>query len=252
MNFMSEGIIQAFREMDEPSYLTSETPGVHHNMVRCALFPEMEFSDRDELTRVLTGWNQADEHRLRGLIWTLVGGSRFLELVSENTSKQRLIEIYVSELFSPRARQPREGSPSSVGSRQIRRRQREFERYDEMVQNQRRLEIEGMELEAEEILEGRPDRSIELRNVMKDEKWDCSICFDSFEDPNRIYVTCHAIENDNREYVQHKACDCGSLTLRTCHICRAPARRLPLSRAWNGVTPLAMQMGGNEYLVGVS
>jgi hypothetical protein len=186
---MSQGTIQAFREMDEPSYLASETPGVHRNMVRCALFPEMEFSDRDELTCVLTGWNQADEHRLRGLIWTLVGGSRFLELVSENTSKQRLIEIYVSELFSPRARQPREGSPRSVGSRRIRWRQREFERYDEMVQNQRRLEREGMELEAEEILEGRPDRGIELRNIMKDEKWDCSICFDSFEDTNRIYVT---------------------------------------------------------------
>ena len=68
---MSQGIIQAFREMDEPSYMASETPGVHRNMVRCALFPEMEFSDRDELTCVLTGWNQADEHRLRGLIWTL-------------------------------------------------------------------------------------------------------------------------------------------------------------------------------------
>jgi hypothetical protein len=60
----------------------------------------MEFSDRDEPTRVLTGWRQADEPRLRSLIWTLVGGNRFPELVSDNTSKQRLIEIYVCELFS--------------------------------------------------------------------------------------------------------------------------------------------------------
>jgi hypothetical protein len=222
-------------------------------MVRCALFPAMEFSDREELTRVLTGWNQADEHRLRGLIWTLIGGNRFLQLVSDNASKQRLIEIYVNELFSPGGRRrPREGSPTSVGSRWTRSRQLEFERYDEIVQSRRQLERESTEREAEEILQGRPDRSVELRDIMQDEKWNCSICFESFEDPNRIYVTCNAIENEDRDYVQHKACGPCSLALRKCHICRAPAKRLPLARAWNGVTPLTMQMGVNEYLVGVS
>lgn len=236
IRFMSEGVTQNSREV-----------------VHCALFPTIEFSDREELTSVITGWNQADEHRLRGLIWTLVGGTRFLELVSENTSRERLIEIYVGELFSPRGgRRPREGAPTSVGSRWTRWRQWEFERYEEIVQNRRRLERENMELEAEDILEGRADRSIELRNIMKDETWDCSICSDRIQDPNRIYVTCDAIDNDTRGYVQHKACDRCSLRLQRCHICRAPAKRLPLGRAWNGVTPLTMQMGGNKYLVGGS
>ena len=168
---MSEGSTQAFREMGDPSYLTSGNPGIHSNMVRCALFPTMEFSDRDELlTRVLTGWRQADETSLRSLIWNLVGGNRFLEMVSDNTSKQYLIEIYVSELFSARLRQPRERSPKSAGSRWIRSRQQALERYrardDEIAQNQRRRERERMEIEAEDILEGRPDRSSDLSAIL--------------------------------------------------------------------------------------
>jgi hypothetical protein len=227
------------------------------NMVSCPLVGGGEFEDPERLKRLVYHTHTATTVVLERLITFLGGENRFLQLRRDPLSppeyRRRLVDIYVDELFT-----------DGAAERERRRRaeRAETDRLEEEAEDAERAEREEAERAAREAaeraareaaeasLEGRPDRSRELQEELQKEPWECPICFCIFEDPNRIYVTCHRGENANLQYAQHKACDSCSLHLQRCHMCRAPGQRLPLSRAWNGFLPLTMRMGGNPFLVG--
>jgi len=204
-----------------------------------------DFTDPVRLKWRITHTYTATIPVLERLITSLGVENRFIDLRTDPLPapeyRRRLIDIYVDELFT-----------DGVAERARVIRERQVAEMD--IEDAERAQAERAlrERETEALLEGRPDRSLELQDELRKNPWECPICFGIFEDPNRIYVTCHRDENANLEYTQHKACGDCSLLLQTCHICRAPGQRLPLGRAWNGIVPLTMRMGGNPFFVGAS
>jgi hypothetical protein len=212
-------------------------------MVYCSLTGN-DYSNPEKLKRFLLHLSTATKTVLENFIRKFGGGEQLDSLQTDfpqlqpNEYRQYLIDIYVDKLLV--------------------------------------LEKIKREERANQIVEGRPDLSMQLQSVLKKDPWECPICFETYDDPQKIYVTCHREENIQRDehagtqidkdagieidsdkneqakkYCQHKACDTCSENLKTCHVCRADAERIPLSRIWNGA-PVNMMMGGNPFLVDFS
>ena len=156
----------------------------------------------------------------------------------------RLIDLFVEECLSV-------GFEERMRVRAELRLQRERAEYEEEEIERARVQAEKEEAEKAEtaaILQGREDQSAEWQKKLAEKHWECPICFGEFTDPHQISVTCHRPENASKSFTQHKACAQCAEKLEKCHICRGPAKILPLHRIWNKV-PLDMQMGENPYLV---
>jgi hypothetical protein len=207
-------------------------------MVYCSIASD-DFSDPEKLKSILLHLVTATAIVLENFIRKFGEEEQLVSLQTDfprlqpNEYRRRLIDIYVNKLF--------------------------------ILGDIKNVEKENR---ARYIVEGRVDKSIELKKLLKNDPWECPICLENYEDPENIYVTCHTDENANRDkeastevdsdktvkkeyYCQHKACDKCSRNLRKCHICRSDAERIPLSKIWNG-SPVKMMMGGNPFLVDLS
>jgi len=188
----------------------------------------MEYTDPDALKKTLKYTHCATQTVLERLITKLGAGEKLASLQHDSPQhtpdayKRGLINIYVDELFI-------EG---------------------------KRL-IEQREQREQAMMAGRPDNSTQLKSLLQEDPWECPICFESFDDPLKIYVTCNRDENAQRDsenaqrgstvgpHSQHKACSICSERLKECPSCRQkPPDRFPLTRFWNGHMPIKMMMGG--------
>jgi hypothetical protein len=135
-----------------------------------------EIEDPARLKRLIKHTPFATIPVLERLLTNLGVQNRFLDLqrgTHPPEYRRGLIDLYVDELFADGVAAPR----------------RARLRAEEAAQAAERAAARA-EQAAAAFLEGRPGRSLELREALRATPWECSVCFESFEDPNRIYVTC--------------------------------------------------------------
>jgi hypothetical protein len=139
-----------------------------------------EIEDPARLKRLIKHTPFATIPVLERLLTNLGVQNRFLDLqrgTHPPEYRRGLIDLYVDELFA-----------DGVAEREAPRRARL--RAEEAAQAAERAAARAEREAAAAFLEGRPGRSLELREALRATPWECSVCFESFEDPNRIYVTC--------------------------------------------------------------
>ena len=151
-----------------------------------------EIEDPARLKRLIKHTPFATIPVLERLLTNLGVQNRFLDLqrgTHPPEYRRGLIDLYVDELFA-------DGEEGSLAEREAPRRARlrAEEAAQAAAQAAERAAARAEREAAAAFLEGRPGRSLELRpnlrEALRATPWECSVCFESFEDPNRIYVTC--------------------------------------------------------------